>query len=169
MPYLRPSQFVPGHQIVFRGEIQAVLGSRKPLRIVPLWRHLDVNSAITVAEQAQSAYSKVVLAQLVSEAPLSDEMLDDLHDRHISVVPVPSRLAEAGADDDELRLVVERLLDEETRMLALEDATEPPQVDEAAALAIEKALKELKPMTQAQRQEFLDEFRGRENTDDGVR
>lgn len=146
---------------------------RADVKVFALWNH-GFEEARSLARNILSMRTegrpRVVFAQLVSSPErLSSALLRQLRDAFITVVPVSNRFREARDEDPTLKKAVLARLREEARLAALEQETTAPTVDEEAAKAVDQAYKKLPKATSGQRREFLDEFYGTDEADDGVR
>lgn len=147
--------------------------ARADVKVFALWNH-DIEEARSLARNILSkraeSRARVVFAQLVSSREkLPSPLLRQLRDASITVVLVSNRLREARDEDPALKKAVMVRLREEARLVALEQSATPPLVDEGAAKAVDQAYKNLHKSDSAQRREFLDEFYGTDESDDGVR
>jgi hypothetical protein len=147
--------------------------SRADVMVLGLWNH-GLEEARSRAREVlvkRAEYRpRVVFAQLVgSPEKLPSAMLRQLRDALITVVLVPNRFREARDEDPALKKAVLARLREEARLVALEQETTAPAIDEEAAKAVDQAYKKLSRPRSAQSREFLDEFCGTDEADDGVR
>lgn len=152
---------------------QNVDPARADVRVLALWNH-GFEEARSIARNILAMRTeyrpRVVFAQLVSsQEKLPSAMLRQLRDAFITVVPVSNRFREARDEDPALKKAVLARLREEARLAALEQETAAPAVDVEAAKAVDQAYKKLPKANSAQRREFLDEFYGTDEADDGVR
>ena len=142
------------------------------LKVFALWHH-EFEEARSLAREILARRAehrpRVIFAQLVNGQRVPSGQLRLLRDAGITVVPVSGRQRSARDDDPALRRAVLARLRDEASLVALEQETTPPKVDEAAAKSVDEAYKKLPKATSAQRREFLDEFHGTDEADDGVR
>ena len=152
---------------------QSIDPARVEVKVLALWNHA-LEEARSLARPIMTMRAevrpRVVFARLVgSRETLPSAELRSLRDGGITVVPVANHFREARDEDPALKRAVLARLREEARLVALEQQTTAPKVDEDAAKAVDQAYKKLPKATSGQRRELLDEFYGTDEADDGVR
>jgi len=143
------------------------------VKVFALWNHAleDARSLArdVLTMRSEEGPPRIVFARLVgSKESMPSELLGQLRDDGITVVTVANRCHKASDDDPALKKAVLARLREEARLVALEQST-PPAADEQAAKAVEQALSTLSKPTASGHREFLDDFYGPSEADDGCR
>ncbi|MES2349269.1 MAG: hypothetical protein V4641_17035 [Pseudomonadota bacterium] len=143
------------------------------IKIYALWRHQLMDARKLAIEYmkggGEARMDRVVFAQLINATRLSSAEQRALGKDGISVVPVAACYAEAADNDGQLREAVLEGLADEKRLLKLLQDTPAQSPAQPVTAPVDNAYKKAPKVASAQRREFLDEFYGAGEEDDGVR
>ena len=142
------------------------------LRVFALWQYDSLQDAIARFHD-EFGWTKpsrpVAFARLADGDLVPDDVRRDLRRQGIQVVPVSARFAHCGEGAVELLETVDKRLHHRIRLQSREVATQAPAIDEQAARAVSRAYAGQPSSSSVQHQEFLKDFYGSEDEDDGIR